>query len=145
MTMPVNPVRNVPRKKAGRNSGAGNVKILLTAASVAAVMGGWAVLTVYSAPGGNGQSSEPTAIVETTQRVELPPLPTLLPPPADLPAASKRSAVVSGAPVVLPMQPAAATPALPQAAAGGRVEKESPDKAAAKAKPEPVADTKSSR
>ena len=62
-------------------AGAPGVKLLITAASLAATLGGWAAFTL----GANG----PSIAAGTTQSsaaamASLPPIPTVMPPPADL-------------------------------------------------------------
>lgn len=88
-TTPSNPAGQ-PRKRPSRASGAGGAKMLITAASLAAVVGGWTVLTLQQA---ESAGANPAAVpvdepADEEMVMDLPPLPTLIPEPAALQAPS---------------------------------------------------------
>jgi len=64
-----------PAKKP--NSGAPGVKLLITAASLAATLGGWAVISGQEAKPAPAPRPEPALVPEVT--IKLAPLPTLVP------------------------------------------------------------------
>jgi hypothetical protein len=98
-----------PSKSAGRPaSGAPGIKMLITAASLAATVGGWAMLS--NAESAASSSAPGPAQSTTALSIKLAPLPTLVPPPDPKTIAINfQSAVVPGSnqPVAAP---AAAAP-----------------------------------
>lgn len=93
MTLSSTPPTNRPRSS--RN--ASGAKILITAASLAAVVGGWATFTLQAADPGSADPSEQADL-------DLPPLPTLIPEPQNLQAAV-------GVPLAAPVSAPGALPA----------------------------------
>ena len=73
-------------KKPARSSNANSVKMLITAASVASVVGGWAVFSVkQSFSASAGTTSDQTTTANANQVVvDLLPLPTLVPYPSGM-------------------------------------------------------------
>ena len=63
-------------------SGAPGIKILVTAASVAATVGGWALLTAKQAQAQSQSASAALPVTAPAAALNLPPLPTIVPPPA---------------------------------------------------------------
>lgn len=103
-----------PSKPTGRPaSGAPGVKMLLTAASFVATLGGWAVLSNAE----NKTTSTATPLPEPAQTsntvsIKLAPLPTLVPPP------DPKSLVIKAQPVIIQVnnRPAVAAAPAPQIA-----------------------------
>ncbi len=83
-------------KRAGSSNSIAGVKMLVTAASVTAVVGGWASYVIQQAKAYN-QESASTDVPDTTDisdessqvMVQLPPLPTLVPVPSTMPMAAE--------------------------------------------------------
>jgi hypothetical protein len=86
-------------RKSGRSSNPNGVKMLVTAASVAAVVGGWAVFSVEQSKTANLASNSDTnnSADATTNQValDLPPLPTLVPIPSTVASSSVKSAIAN--------------------------------------------------
>ncbi len=83
-------------------SGAPGVKILITAASLAASLGGWAVFN-YGEAGAVGAVSSQPAQQQSVVELNLPPLPTLVPPPAQsVLTAGSQPNELAAAPAALP-------------------------------------------
>lgn len=154
----MSPKRSV--KRSGSSSGTNGAKMLVTAASLTVVVGGWAVFTIrqpdYAAAKGKNIIEE-----EPNQEVlDLPPLPTLVPEPS--PTAIYRYVAVVPEIGSLDWSP---TPGMPfptpvvDNPTGDKksddrdrdsndkksATKERTDKSASKEKPSSVADTKSSK
>jgi hypothetical protein len=73
--------QSAPRGQPRSRGGAPGIKALITAASVAATLGGWALLAQGMQPAsmvGTSVSGVPTAAAE---RLNLPPVPTVVPAP----------------------------------------------------------------
>jgi len=70
---------STPHSQRNRPSGTTATKLLITAASVTAVFGGWAVLSFQASP--SGQESNTQALEAS---LNLQPIPTVVPRPADL-------------------------------------------------------------
>jgi hypothetical protein len=98
--------RATPSRRPAKNNTQA-VKILITTASLTAIVGGWAFYTQQ-----NAQGSPDTAAVDPApaQMVELPPLPTLVPEPGQL-TTQANAAVLAGA--LPPAIPGAAMPGAP--------------------------------
>jgi len=77
MTTPYSP------KRKSHHSSAPGAKVLITAASIAAVLGGWAGLTIQHNQGG-GSLQVTNATFPGEVLTNLPPLPTLIPQPSGL-------------------------------------------------------------
>jgi hypothetical protein len=98
-------------RKSGRSGNTNGVKMLVTAASVAAVVGGWAVFSVEQANTANlANNSDPNSASDTTGNqiaLDLPPLPTLVPEPSKVASAPVKSSIASvlPAPIVSTPQP----------------------------------------
>ncbi len=96
-----------PTKPARRPAtGLPGVKVLITAASLAATVGGWAILSTNNAGASSQTSAVPVQPTAQTFTINLEPLPTLVPTPAS----SSRLVAVSNRPA--PPPPAVA-PSLP--------------------------------
>jgi hypothetical protein len=116
------------------------VKLLITAASLAATLGGWAVISAQEPKPAAAPTLAPAQVAAPVVTIKLAPLPTLVPPLAPQPQLvtinQPRPAAVAAAP-----QPAAANTIVlrdvsaPQVNAGG----------SAASAPAPVVNTKSSR
>jgi hypothetical protein len=72
-----------PKRSASSNNSAGT-KILVTAASLATMMGGWAALALQQSTL-NAQNSVDVADDASQVVLDLPPLPTLVPEPSSIP------------------------------------------------------------
>jgi hypothetical protein len=87
-TIPSNPAGQ-SRKRANRGSSAGGVKMLITAASLAAVVGGWTVFTLQQTESSDLNAAAADALDDYASEevvMDLPPLPTLIPEPTGLQA-----------------------------------------------------------
>ena len=143
---------NKPSRNPAGATGVTSVKMLVTASSLAAVVGGWAALTLL------GPKAEAKVAEEIDDQgemeLELPPLPTLVPEvSAVAPARIPVSMTLAGLPVtnpigVLPPQitPGVtnAPPPKPGSDKEGVDKSNKPEKPAKPDKPEPVANTKAS-
>lgn len=147
------PRRNPSRT--GKDTGLAGVKMLATATSLAAVVGGWAALTFISAKSADG---EPPALPEEPEPLvlELEPIPTLVPevrPELPLRAAGEL-ALSGGIPVANPngalfsgtSLPAGSSPGLPKLGNDRDIKEGSAgrEKPAKPEKPDPVADSRPS-
>ena len=141
---------NMTASRSPKRSGPSGVKVLITAASLAATVGGWATL---SAKEGLSSATQPTTPITPTSAaatvsLDLPPLPTLVPAPAQQPViiTSNRPPVSSGG-----QRPAAASAPAPAPAPGQglRVVSAPPVQVGggggSVAAPAPVTNTRSSR
>ena len=72
-----------PKNRAGRSSGTTGAKMLITAASIAAVIGGWAGFTIEQARSAAKESTEGASSTDQVS-LELAPLPTLVPEPTSV-------------------------------------------------------------
>ncbi len=105
-----------PSKSSGRPaSGAPGVKMLITAASLAATVGGWAMLSNIQGVSSTSTSTPEPAQLTAALSIKLPPLPTLVPPP------DPKTLAINLQPAVVPSnyQPAAA--AAPVAAPASQI------------------------
>ena len=146
-----------PAKAASKSTGAPGAKMLITAASLAATLGGWALLSADGARPVAQPAMPPTAAPQvevTTLSIKLAPLPTLVPlapqsrivtvnnPSAAAPARATQPAaptdpVAAAAPAVLALRVVSAPP---QPDRSGPSASRSSSSA-----PAPVANTRSSR
>jgi hypothetical protein len=93
-----------PSKKS--NTGVPGVKLLITAASLAATVGGWALISAKETqPAQPAQPSSTTQVVEPVFSLKLAPLPTLVPPSQAQVVTISNPRAAAAAP-----QPAAAAP-----------------------------------
>jgi hypothetical protein len=148
-----------PRHTGRRASGAPGVKALITAASLAATLGGWAALT-HTQPEAADNASlpppSPLAALRPATDIALGPLPTVVPLPPPPKLAIDRSPALSAA-LLSAQAPALARPAaqqqpVPQAPAAAVAQPAdaqpalaAPPLRAVSAPPKPVARTRSSR
>lgn len=117
----------MPQSVKRPGSGVPGAKMLITAVSVAATLGGWALITANDAkPVAQVTTVSQSARSQSASALVLPPLPTLVPPPA-------------GVMNTLPRQPSA-----PDASAGTN-QAAAPVLRVVDAPPPPVATTRSSR
>ena len=132
-------------------TGVTSVKMLVTASSLAAVVGGWAALTLL-APQAQSQEIE-EADSEGEIELELPPLPTLVPEvSAVIPARIPVSRTITGLPVMDPIGvlPPLSTPGVtnapPPKPGDDKVgaEKGKAEKPAKADRPEPVSNSRAS-
>ena len=137
--------KHTPKRSAASSSTTG-VKMLLTAASLAAVVGGWAGFTVHQSRT-TAQNEVVLPDDPSQASLELLPLPTLVPEPSPV-AGLRNVAVVPGiSPIVAAPVPGltAPTPVVASSSGGGSSEsKDRPGKGEKKAKPDPVSDTRPS-
>jgi len=137
-----------------KSSDAPGVKTLITAASLAATLGGWALLSAQEAQPA-AQSSTLLAVPQTasqaeapTQMINLAPLPTLVPlvPHSQLVTAANASASRSVARPAAPVQQAApAQPALRVVSAPSQQSGGQQSGGSSASAPAPVTNTRSSR
>jgi 2-oxoglutarate dehydrogenase E2 component (dihydrolipoamide succinyltransferase) len=136
-----------PAKKP--NSGAPGVKLLITAASLAATLGGWAVISGQEAKPAPAPTPEPATAPAVT--IKLAPLPTLVPevtPQAQLVMVNRpRPAAAAPQPAAAAPQPAApGTIVLRDVSAPAPRDAGAPQVGGGRsAAPAPVANTRSSR
>ena len=90
-----------PKKSAPSSNSAG-AKILVTAASLATVVGGWAALALQQSTL-NTQESINVSDDSSQVVLDLPPLPTLVPEPSSVPTGILPNRPVSGPPVSAPL------------------------------------------
>jgi hypothetical protein len=69
---------NKPAKKP--NTSAPGVKVLITAASLAATLGGWALISSNEAPSTSAPTPAPAPATNSAITIKFAPLPTLVPP-----------------------------------------------------------------
>ena len=137
--------KHTPKRPAASSSVTG-VKMLVTAASLAAVVGGWAGFTVHQS---RSSAQNEVVVPDDPSQVslELPPLPTLVPEPGPIPGLRKIAAVPGSSPMVVAPVPGlpAPTPVVAGSSGGGDSGlNERPGKGESQGKPDPVSDTRPS-
>jgi len=142
-------------KRSKPSSGAAGVKMLITAASLTAVIGGWASFTARGAGAQLPENNDGEETIDDNHRltVDLPPMPTLIPEPSPMP--TLRAVSISGLPTTgrVIASPGSGLPAPTPVGVkdtSGKGKNSSPKDVAPKEsskppKPEPVSNTRSSK
>ena len=132
-------------KRSGASASATGAKMLVTAASLAAVVGGWAGFTIHQS--NTAKQASNTAPYDPSQvSLELPPLPTLVPEPSPMPGFRTIAAIPPAGSVIATPVPGlpVPTPVVVASSGGNSGSNERAGKDEGQAKPDPVTDTHSS-